>query len=210
MGARWCRLLEVAIIWPNPMYHVILALKKKYKLPETKSLHRPCGYHLWLYFLNDMHLDKILQPCFRLFEAVHHSHLRGVHWLCFVEKRTASFWFTLSSGIQKPHSQGSVSTPLKNISQNGNLPQIWMKIKKYLKPPFHTITRIPVLHYSAFLGKQMPPKSSAFCAILQLLQASFLEGLAHPGQSTHQKVNLRAAREMVTTCFGGSLMSRPF
>ena len=28
-----------------------------------------------------------------------------------------------------------VSTPLKNISQNGNLPQIGMKIKKYLKPP---------------------------------------------------------------------------
>jgi len=28
-----------------------------------------------------------------------------------------------------------VSTPLKNISQNGNLPQIGVRIKKYLKPP---------------------------------------------------------------------------
>ena len=28
-----------------------------------------------------------------------------------------------------------VSTPLKNISQNGNLPQIGVKEKKYLKPP---------------------------------------------------------------------------
>ena len=28
-----------------------------------------------------------------------------------------------------------VSTPLKNISQDGNLPQIGMKIKTYLKPP---------------------------------------------------------------------------
>ena len=28
-----------------------------------------------------------------------------------------------------------VSTHLKNISQNGNLPQIGVKIKKYLKPP---------------------------------------------------------------------------
>ena len=28
-----------------------------------------------------------------------------------------------------------VSTPLKNNSQNGNLPQIGMKMKKYLKPP---------------------------------------------------------------------------
>ena len=28
-----------------------------------------------------------------------------------------------------------VSTPSKNISQNGNLPQIWVKITKYLKPP---------------------------------------------------------------------------
>ena len=28
-----------------------------------------------------------------------------------------------------------VSTPLKNISQNGNLPQVGMKIKTYLKPP---------------------------------------------------------------------------
>ncbi len=28
-----------------------------------------------------------------------------------------------------------VSTPLTNISQNGNLPQIGVKIKKYLKPP---------------------------------------------------------------------------
>ena len=26
-------------------------------------------------------------------------------------------------------------THLKNMSQNGNLPQIGMKIKKYLKPP---------------------------------------------------------------------------
>ena len=28
-----------------------------------------------------------------------------------------------------------VSTPLKNISQNGNLPHIGVKIKQYLKPP---------------------------------------------------------------------------
>ena len=28
-----------------------------------------------------------------------------------------------------------VSTQLKNISQNGNLPQVGVKIKKYLKPP---------------------------------------------------------------------------
>ena len=28
-----------------------------------------------------------------------------------------------------------VSTPLKNISQNGNLPQVGVKINKYLKPP---------------------------------------------------------------------------
>ena len=28
-----------------------------------------------------------------------------------------------------------VSTPLKNISQNGNLPQVGLNIKKYVKPP---------------------------------------------------------------------------
>ena len=38
-------------------------------------------------------------------------------------------------GINTPVYSILVSTPLKNISQNGNLPQVGMKIKKYLKPP---------------------------------------------------------------------------
>ena len=40
-----------------------------------------------------------------------------------------------------------VSTPLKNISQNGNLPQVWMKIKKYLKPPTR---KLPNQNYPSF------------------------------------------------------------
>ena len=36
-----------------------------------------------------------------------------------------------------------VSTHLKNVSQNGNLPQIAVKIKKYLKPPPRTMSFEP-------------------------------------------------------------------
>ena len=42
-----------------------------------------------------------------------------------------------------------VSTHLKNISQNGNLPQTEVKIKKYLKPPpssiFYKLTSADVI-----------------------------------------------------------------
>ena len=53
-----------------------------------------------------------------------------------------------------------VSTPLKHISQTGNLPQIGMKINKYLKPPprlenFWIIFVDPEIN-----SKMFPPENS--------------------------------------------------
>ena len=64
------------------------------------------------------------------------SNHRGKLLLQFLHLRSGDFWgvnlwipwVNLSSWLV-------VSTPLKNISQNGNLPQIGVKIKKCLKPP---------------------------------------------------------------------------
>ena len=42
---------------------------------------------------------------------------------------------TYNPNLPVKHNWLVVSTPLKNISQNGNLPQIGVKMKKYLKPP---------------------------------------------------------------------------
>jgi len=43
-----------------------------------------------------------------------------------------------------------VSKHLKNISQNENLPQIGVKIKKYLKPPPSHLFNIPNFWYITF------------------------------------------------------------
>ena len=51
----------------------------------------------------------------------------------YIPKGGFSRW--ISQTINTIHNWLVVSTPLKNISQNGNLPQIGMEIKKYLKPP---------------------------------------------------------------------------
>ena len=56
-----------------------------------------------------------------------------------VETHTVSFiWNT-----KNKHSL-VVSTPLKHISQNGNLPQVGVNIKTYLKPPTWTIHRAQI------------------------------------------------------------------
>ena len=94
-----------------------------------------------------------------------------------------------------------VSTPLKNISQNGNLPQVWMKIKKYLKPPTR---KLPNQNYPSFPKNKWRRNFRLLrhhlCSIFRphLWRQSLLGFQPREGR--------RAAREMVNSCFGGSLM----
>ena len=53
-----------------------------------------------------------------------------------------------------------VSTCLKNISQNGNVPQVGVKITKYWKPPPRLVFR-GVLFVRVFLGDFLQEKNNS-------------------------------------------------
>ena len=93
-----------------------------------------------------------------------------------------------------------ISTPLKNISQNGNLPQIGVKIKKYLKPPpsqhsHNSAQNLPILFQLPFVlhKRKLPTLQILACAGMMCLVSHRIHGTGiftyienHTLRLTHQ------------------------